>query len=81
MQPDRFLAILKYTTEAKGKREIARMVYRLELPAPEAVNWNRGRLILWRNDFLHALAGEGFANQQHASAFSWWAKDQVEVRQ
>jgi hypothetical protein len=78
MYPDRFLTILKYTTEAGGKREIARMVYGLELPAPESVNWTRGRLILWSNDLLHALVGEGFANQQHAAAFLWWAKDQVE---
>ncbi|MFC8256904.1 hypothetical protein ACFUNF_04415 [Streptomyces sp. NPDC057291] len=76
MQPDRFLSILKYTTEAGGKREIARMVYGLDLPAPESVNWTLGRLILWSNDILHALVGEGFANQQHAAAFLWWAKDQ-----
>ncbi|MEU0376220.1 hypothetical protein ABZ093_02805 [Streptomyces cyaneofuscatus] len=23
------------------------------------------------------LAGDGFANQQHAAAFLWWAKDQL----
>ncbi|MGW1782640.1 hypothetical protein ACWCQQ_26410 [Streptomyces sp. NPDC002143] len=76
VQPERFLSILKYTTEAGGKREIARMVYGLELPAPESVNWTLGRLILWSNDLLHALVGEGFANQQHSAAFLWWAKDQ-----
>lgn len=76
MQPDRFLSILKYTTAAGGKREIARTVYGLELPAPESVNWTLGRLILWSNDVLHALVGEGFANQQHSAAFLWWAKDQ-----
>ncbi len=79
--PGRFLTILKYTTEAGGKREIARMVYGLELPAPESVNWTLGRLILWSNDLLYALVGEGFANQQHAAAFLWWAKDQVEELQ
>ncbi|TDD11849.1 hypothetical protein E1218_35625 [Kribbella turkmenica] len=76
MHPERFLSILKYTTEAGGKREIARLVYGLELPAPEAVNWTLGRLILWSNDVLRALVGEGFTNQQHAAAFLWWAKDQ-----
>ncbi|MFE7359027.1 hypothetical protein ACFU8Q_39565 [Streptomyces sp. NPDC057543] len=76
MQPDRFLSILKYTTEAGGQREIARMVYGLDLPAPESINWTLVRLILWSNDILHALVGEGFANQQHAAAFLWWAKDQ-----
>ncbi|WP_458248516.1 hypothetical protein [Streptomyces sp. MAI_2237] len=77
VQPDRFLSILKYTTEAGGKREIARLVYGLELPAPESVNWTLGRLILWSNDLLHTLVGDGFANQQHAAAFLWWAKDQA----
>jgi hypothetical protein len=76
MQPDRFLSILKYTTEAGGKREIARLVYGLELPASESVNWTLGRLILWSNDVLHHLVGDGFANQQHSAAFLWWAKDQ-----
>ncbi|MFF7980171.1 hypothetical protein ACFZDK_13725 [Streptomyces sp. NPDC007901] len=76
VQPERFLSILKYTTLAGGKREIARAVYGLELPAPESVNWTLGRLILWSNDLLHTLVGEGFANQQHSAAFLWWAKDQ-----
>lgn len=80
MHPDRFLTILKYRTEAGGKREIARLVYGLELPVPEKVSWTRGRLILWSNDLLRTLVGEGFANQQHAAAFLWWAKDKVERR-
>ncbi|WP_239070743.1 MULTISPECIES: hypothetical protein [unclassified Streptomyces] len=81
VEPERFLSILKYTTEAGGKREIARMIYGLELPAPESVNWTRGRLILWSNDLLHTLVGEGFANQQHSAAFLWWAKDQPDELQ
>lgn len=76
MEPERFLSILKYTTEAGGKREIAQLVYGLELPTQESVNWTLGRLILWSNDLLRALVGEGFANQQHSAAFLWWAKDQ-----
>lgn len=76
MYPDRFLSILKYTTAAGGKREIARMVYGLELPAPESVNRTLGRLILWSNDLLRTLVGEGFADRQHSAAFLWWAKDQ-----
>ncbi|WP_370410869.1 hypothetical protein [Streptomyces fradiae] len=76
--PERFLTILKYMTDAGGKREIARLVYGLELPAPESVSWTRGRLILWSNDLLRTLVGEGFANQQHSAAFLWWAKDRVE---
>ncbi|WP_433166786.1 hypothetical protein [Kribbella sp. CA-247076] len=74
---ERFLPILEYTTEAGGKREIARLVYGLELPAPGTVDWTLGRLVVWSNDVLHALAGEGFANQEHAAAFLRWAKDQA----
>ncbi len=76
VHPERFLSILKYTTDAGGKREIARLVYGLEFPEPESVNWTLGRLILWSNDVLHTLTGEGFTNQQHAASFLWWAKDQ-----
>ncbi|MFC8521093.1 hypothetical protein [Streptomyces sp. NPDC057257] len=76
VEPDRYLSILKYTTPTGGKREIARLVYGLELPAPESVNWTLGRLILWSNDLLRTLVGDGFANQQHSAAFLWWAKDQ-----
>lgn len=74
MYPDRYLTILKYTGEA-GKREIARSIWGLELPDPEKVNWTIGRLIVWSNDLLLALIGEGFATQQHAAHFLWWAKD------
>ena len=35
-----------------------------------------GRLILWSNDLLRELVGNGFENQQHAADFLWWAKDQ-----
>ncbi|MEW5659279.1 hypothetical protein ABGT92_28650 [Streptomyces cinereoruber] len=76
MYPERFLTILKYKTTAGGKREIARAVYGLELPSDELVNWTLGRLILWSNDLLLTLVGEGFVNQQHAASFLWWAKDQ-----
>lgn len=74
--PDRYLTILKYTGEA-GKREIARSLWGLELPDPERVDWTIGRLILWSNDLLLALLGEGFRHQQHASEFLWWAKDKA----
>ncbi|MFR9798367.1 hypothetical protein ACL02U_21080 [Streptomyces sp. MS06] len=73
--PDRFLAILKYTTPAYGKREIARAVYGLELPAPESVDRTRGRLAVWSNDLLRTLVGDGFVDMRHAAAFLWWAKD------
>ena len=73
--PDRYLTILKYTGTA-GKREIARSIWGLELPDPENVTWRIGRLVVWSNDLLLALIGDGFETQQHAAAFLWWAKDQ-----
>lgn len=74
--PNRYLTILTYTGVA-GKREIARLIWGLELPDPEKVNWTIGRLILWSNDLLLALLGEGFRHQQHAADFLWWAKDKA----
>lgn len=74
--PDRFLTILMYTGAA-GKREIAQSLWGLELPDPGRVDWTIGRLILWSNDLLLALLGEGFRHQQHAAEFLWWAKDKT----
>jgi hypothetical protein len=74
--PDRFLTILMYTGLA-GKREIARSLWGLELPDPETTTWTKGRLILWSNDLLLALLGEGFRHQQPAAEFLWWAKDKA----
>lgn len=76
VDPERYLTILKYTGVA-GKREIARSLCGLELPDPERVDWTIGRLILWSNDLLLALLGDGFRHQQHASEFLWWAKDKA----
>jgi hypothetical protein len=75
MQPERFLPILTYTSPAGGKREIAASVFGLELPAPDATSWTRGRLIFWGNDLLATLVGDGFVDRQHASQCLWWAKD------
>lgn len=75
MHPDRYLTILKYTGEA-GKREIAWSIWGLELPDPESVTWTIGRLIIWSNDLLLTLIGDGFQTQQQAAQFLWWAKDQ-----
>lgn len=74
MHPERYLTILKYTGTA-GKREIARSIWGLELPDPENVTWRIGRLVIWSNDLLLALIGDGFETQQHAAAFLWWTKD------
>lgn len=76
MQPERFLTLLTYSGNP-GKREIARSVYGLELPHKDKVTWTIGRLILWSNDLLISLIGEGFETQQHAAHFLWWAKDRA----
>lgn len=77
MQPERFLPILIYSSPAGGKREIAKLVYDLELPDAEHVTWTIGRLILWSNDVLVQLAGDGFRNTAHLSEFLWGAKDAI----
>lgn len=46
------------------------------MPAPKATSWTQGRLIFWSNDLLIELVGAGFADNQHAAQFLWWAKDQ-----
>jgi hypothetical protein len=74
--PKEYLTILMYTGLA-GKREIARSLWGLELPAPETTTWTKGRLILWSNNLLRALLGDGFRHQQHAAEFLWWAKDKA----
>jgi hypothetical protein len=76
MQPDRFIPILTYSsTEAAGKREIANLVYALDLPEAARVSWTIGRLIIWSNDILLTLAGDGFAHMQHVAQFLWDAKE------
>jgi hypothetical protein len=78
VEPDRFLPIVKYTGSA-GKREIARWVYGIDLPEPEAVSWTIGRLMFWSNDLLMELVGDGFRDTQHVAEFLWRAKDDARV--
>ena len=75
MQPERFIPIVKYTGMA-GKKEVAKLVYDVDLYEPQRVSWTIGRLILWSNDLLLHLVGDGFQDMQHAVQFLWWAKDQ-----
>lgn len=75
VEPKRFLPINKYTGQA-GKKEIAKWVYDLNLPKPESVSWTIGRLIIWSNDLLLDLVGDGFSDTEHAAGFLWWAKDE-----
>jgi hypothetical protein len=76
MKPERFVPILTYSSDKGGKKEIAKLVYGLELPEEAKVTWTIGRLIFWSNDVLLHLAGDGFASKQHMSQFLWSAKDE-----
>ena len=75
MQPKRFLPLLTYSSPNVGKKEIAELVYELDLPDASRVQWTIGRLVLWSNDVLLNLAGDGFVHTQHISQFLWEAKD------
>ena len=76
VHPDRFLPIVKYTGLA-GKKEIAEKLFGLRLPDGDSAQWTIGRLVLWSNDLLVSVIGDGFVDQPHAAAFLWWAKDEV----
>jgi hypothetical protein len=76
VEPDRFLPILKYSTAADGKKEIAKLVFDLDLPPAEKVAWTIGRLILWSNDLLRTLVGNDIPDLQRAAKFLAWAKNQ-----
>lgn len=75
VHPDRFVPILTYSGDGTGKRDIAQAVFGLRMPKQDQVSMQIGRLVLWSNDLLNELLGEGFESRQHASAFLWWAKD------
>ncbi|MFS3128088.1 hypothetical protein ACLM5J_06755 [Nocardioides sp. Bht2] len=70
--PERFLTIVTYDQKAI----MAKSVYGLALPRPDSVNWTIGRLIVWSNDLLNELTGDGFVDRPHTGEFLWWAKDQ-----
>lgn len=78
-EPERFLPILIYTSPAGGKREIARRVFGIELPAPETTSQTIGRLAYWSNDLLVDLIGNRFVDLDHARAFLWWVKDHPDL--
>ncbi|WP_196804638.1 hypothetical protein [Cellulomonas sp. URHD0024] len=69
VEPERYLPILTYSTPSGGKREIAQLVYGLELPEAARVQWTIGRLMMWSNDLLVDLAGDGFSTLQQVSQF------------
>jgi len=81
VEPERFLPILIYSSEAGGKRQIAESVFGLSLPPAAAkTSMTRGRVACWSNDLLVRALGDGCVDLQHASSFLWWAKDQTPVQ-
>jgi hypothetical protein len=78
-EPERFLPIFIYTSPAGGKREIARRVFGIELPAPETTSQTIGRLVFWSNDLLVDLIGDRFVDLDHARQFLWWVKDHPDL--
>ncbi len=76
VEPERFLPILKYSAALDGKKEIAKLVFDLDLPPAEKAAWTIGRLVLWSNDLLRSLVGNDIPDLQRAARFLAWAKDQ-----
>ena len=74
VEPERFLPVLKYSAPTDGKKEIAKLVFDLDLPPAEKVAWTIGRLVVWSNDLLRSLVGNDIPDLQHATQFLGWAK-------
>jgi hypothetical protein len=74
VEPDRFLPVLRYSAPTDGKKEIAKLVFELDLPPAEKVAWTIGRLAVWSNDLLRSLVGNDIPDLQHATQFLNWAK-------
>ncbi|MFC5678423.1 hypothetical protein [Aeromicrobium endophyticum] len=70
--PDRFLPVVTYA----DKKAIAAAVYGIELPVVDEASLTIGRLAVWSNDLLVALAGDDFDDLHHAAAFLRWAATQ-----
>ena len=76
VQPERFLPVMRYTAAAGGKKELAKLVFDLDLPPVEKNGWTIGRLAVWSNDLLRSLVGNDFPDLQQAARFLHWAKAQ-----
>jgi hypothetical protein len=78
MQPDRFIALLPYeSSNGKGKQDIGRVVFGLDMPNSDSTGLSIGRLAYWSNDLLRdalqALPGPSFVDLEHAKEFLWEA--------
>jgi hypothetical protein len=69
---DRFLPVITYA----DKKALALAVYGIELPVVDEASLTIGRLAVWSNDLLVALAGDDFDDLHHVAAFLRWAATQ-----
>jgi hypothetical protein len=76
VEPGRFLPVVRYSAATDGKKEIAKLVFDLDLPAAEKVAWTIGRLAVWSNDLLRSLVGNDIPDLQQATQFLAWARTQ-----
>lgn len=72
-EPYRFLPVMTYA----DKKALAQSVYGIELPIVDVASLTIGRLAVWSNDLLVALAGDGFDDLHHTAAFLRWAAAQA----
>jgi hypothetical protein len=70
--PGRFLPVVTYA----DKKALALAVYGIELPVVDEASLTIGRLAVWSNDLLVALAGDDFDDLHHVAAFLRWAATQ-----
>jgi hypothetical protein len=76
VEPDRWLPVLRYSAPTDGKKEIAKLVFDLDLPPAAKTSWTIGRLATWSNDLLRSLVGNDIPDLQLAARFLAWAKNQ-----
>ena len=82
MYPESIFPFATYDSPSGGKRQIARKVLGLELPAQDSVDWTIGRLINWSNDLFAEVGRRWFENLRIAARFFWslWKMDDAELR-
>jgi hypothetical protein len=78
-RPDRFLPVLTVDSGSggEGKRDIARSVLGVEIPAADRARHTVGKLACGSNDLLVDALGAGFPDLDDAAAFLLWAHGQV----
>jgi hypothetical protein len=76
VEPDRWLPVLRYSAGTDGKKEIAKLVFDLDLPPAAKSSWTIGRLATWSNDLLRSLVGNDIPDLQVATQFLMWARNQ-----